>query len=140
MAKTAQTAATNWSGSSSRAATAYNEGVQSTTKDWASLASAAVPRMVQGFNEAANSGRISQGINAIGTGGWKAATQAKSNNYITGFQAGANNYSAAAAKFMPAIASGVASLPQRGDINQNLQRANALALYLHGLKGTLGAR
>ena len=129
MAKTAQTAASNWSGSSSRAATAYNEGVQSTTKDWASLATQAVPRMVQGFNEAANSGRISQGINAIGTGGWKAATQAKS-----------NNYSAAAAKFMPAIASGVASLPARGDINQNLQRANALALYLHGLKGTLGAR
>jgi hypothetical protein len=138
--KTAQQAATNWSGSSTRAATAYSDGVQQTTADWASLATAAVPRMVQGFNEAAASGRIQAGIQAVGTAGWKSATVAKSNNFITGFQAGASNYSAAAAKFIPAIQAGVSSLPPRGDINANLQRANSLALYMHGLKGTLGAR
>jgi hypothetical protein len=96
--------------------------------------------MVQGFNEAAASGSISAGINAVGTAGWKAATKAKVGNYTTGFTAGASRYSQAAAKFIPAINAGVASLPPRGDINANLQRANSLALYLHGLKGTLGAR
>jgi hypothetical protein len=138
--KTAQTAASNWSASGPRASTAYQEGVNATTKDWASLATAAIPQMVQGFNTAAANGTISAGINARGTAGWKTNTLARVGNYTTGFTAGASDYAAAAQKFMPAIASGVAALPPRGDINANLQRANTLALYLHGLKGTLGAR
>ena len=48
-------------------------------------------------------------------------------------------YNSAIQKVISALQSGVAALPPRGDINQNLQRANALALYMHGLKGTLGA-
>lgn len=138
--KTAQTAASNWSASGARAGTAYQEGVATSTKDQAALAVAAIPRMVQGFNQAANDGRIARGLTRGGTAYWKSQTQAKSANYINGFTAGGNNYSQAAAKFMPAIASIVGSLPARGDINQNLQRANALALALHSQKGNLGAR
>ncbi len=41
---------------------------------------------------------------------------------------------------MGCIANIVQSLPPRGDIMQNLQRVQALALGLHQLKGQLGAR
>lgn len=140
MAKTAQQASDNWTASGPRASTAYQQGVSSTTADWAGNTTAAIPRMVQGFNEAAANGSISAGVQAVGTAGWKSATTAKVGNYTTGFTAGQSRYAAAAAKFIPAINAGVASLPPRGDVNQNLQRANSLALYLHGLKGTLGAR
>jgi|SRR5579859_4472905 len=138
--KTAAQAAANWSGSSGRAITAYQDGVQSTTKDQAALAVAAGARYVAGVNDAYSSGRWAAGIQRGGTQYWKSQTVAKAGNYTTGFTAGANNYAAAAQKVMAAIAQGVSNLPPRGDINQNLQRVQSLDLYLHSLKGQLGAR
>lgn len=138
--KTAAQAASNWTGSQGRATSAYNEGVQSYGGDWAGATVRQQAVMQTNWQQAIGSGRWASGVNAVGTAGWKAATQAKSSNYGTGFGAGANNFQTAIGKVMNALQSGVSSLPARGDINQNLQRANALALYMHGLKGQLGAR
>jgi hypothetical protein len=138
--KTAAQAAANWSGSSARAQTAFVAGVQSTQKDQAGLAVAAQARLVQGFNDAVNSGRWARGVQRGGTAYWKSQTEAKAANFGVGFAAGANAYSASAQKILAAEQSIVSSLPQRGDINANLQRANAFALGMHALKGQLGAR
>jgi hypothetical protein len=138
--KSATTAASNWSGSAARAQTAFVAGVQATTKDQAALAVAAQARLVQGFNDAVNSGRWARGVQRGGTGYWKSQTEAKAANFGTGFSAGAGNFAAAITKILAAENSIVSSLPARGDINANLQRANAFALGMHQLKGTLGAR
>lgn len=138
--KTAQQAATNWQGSATRASTDYVAGVQGTTKDQAALAIAAGPRYIAGVQDAYNSGRWQAGINRGGTPYWKSQTEKKASNYTTGYTAGQANYAAAAQKVMAAIAQGVANLPARGDLAQNLNRANSLATYLHSLKGTLSAR
>jgi len=138
--KTAQQAAQNWSQSAGRAQTAFTEGVQSTTKDQASLAVAAQARLVSNFNDAVNSGRWAAGVQRGGTAYWKSQTQAKAANYGVGFTAGASAYAAAAQKILAAESQIVAGLPSRGDINQNLQRANTFALQLHALKGQLGGR
>lgn len=138
--KNAQTAAQNWSASSARAQSAFVAGVQATQKDQAGLAVAAQARLVQGFMDAVNSGRWARGVQRGGTGYWKQQTEAKAANYGTGFAAGANNFSAAITKIIAAEQQIVNSLPARGDINANLQRANAFALGLHQLKGQLGAR
>jgi hypothetical protein len=138
--KTAAQAAQNWSGSSARAQSAFVAGVQSTTKDQAALAVAAQARLVQGFNDAVNSGRWARGVQRGGTGYWKSQTEAKAANYGVGFAAGANNFQAAITKIIQLEQSVVSSLPARGDINANLQRANAFALAMHQAKGTLGAR
>lgn len=138
--KSATTAAANWGGASGRATTAYSEGVANTQKDQAALAVQAESRLVQGFNDAVQSGRWRQGVMRGGTGYWKQQTEAKKGNYSTGYSAGAQNYAAAAAKFMPAIQNIVQQLPARGDINQNIERVRTLALGLHSLKGQLGAR
>ncbi len=137
--KSAATAAQNYTSSAPRAATAWAEGIAGTTKDQAALAVAAIPRMVQGFNDAANSGRIAAGLTRRGTPYWKAQSQAKQQSYSLGVQNGGANYASAANKFMPAITNIVSGLPPRGDIMQNLQRVQGLALGLHALKGTLGA-
>lgn len=137
--KNAQTAAANWTAAGPRAQTAWVQGIQSTTKDQAALAVAAIPRMVAGFNDAANSGRIAAGLTRRGTPYWKSQSEAKAAAFGLGISNGGNNYAAAANKFMPAIEQIVGSLPPRGDIMQNLQRVQGLALGLHARKGTLGA-
>jgi hypothetical protein len=138
--KTAQQAASNWTASAGRAQAAFAEGVQNTQKDQASLAVAAQARLVANFNDAVNSGRWAQGVQRGGTAYWKQQTQAKAANFGVGFSAGASAYTAAAQKILAAEAQIVGSLPSRGDINANLQRANAFALGMHSLKGQLKGR
>jgi hypothetical protein len=137
--KTAAQAASNWTGSQARATTAFTAGVQAYAGDWAGATTRQQAVMLANLQQAVNSGLWAAGINKVGTTGWKAATEAKQGNYTTGFSAGGNNFATAIAKVINALQSGVSSLPPRGDINANLQRANALALYMHGLKGQLGA-
>ena len=138
--KSAAQAAQNWQAASGRATTAFAEGVQGYTGDWAAATVAQQGAMVTNWQQAVASGLWSRGVQATGTGGWKAATQAKQTNYTTGYSAGAPNYQAASNKIMGALGSIVPSLPPRGDINANLQRSNALALALHSQRGNLGAR
>lgn len=137
--KTAAQAAANWSGASGRAQTAWNEGIQSTTKDQAALAAAAQPRWLQGVQDAAANNRFANGVTRRGTSYWKSQSQAKAGNYATGYTAGASNYQASAQKILSAEANIVSSLPPRGDINANLQRSQQFALAMHQLKGQLGA-
>jgi hypothetical protein len=138
--KTAQQAHANWTGSAGRAQADYVSGIQNSQKDQAALAVAAESRLVAGFNEAVASGRWRAGILRGGTPYWKTQSAKKAGNYATGYQAGSDNYAAAAQKVMAAIAQGVANLPPRGDIAQNFQRTVTLGTYLHGLKGQLGAK
>ena len=137
--KTSQQASSNWQGASGRATADWQAGIQSTQKDQAGLAVAAGSRYIAGVQDAYASGRWQAGLQRRGTAYWKSQSQKKSANYSAGYAAGADNYAAAAQKVMAAIAQGVANLPPRGDINQNLQRSASLATYLHGLKGSLGA-
>ena len=137
--KTAQQAAAAWAGSAGRAATNYSEGVNNFSGDWAGATTRQQAVMQANWTQAVSSGRWANGVNSVGTGGWKAATTAKTANYTTGFQAGAQKQSVAIGKIMNFLGSAVPALPPRGDINANLARANALALALHQQKGNLGA-
>jgi hypothetical protein len=133
--KSVQQGTDRYKASAGTAQSSWLAGIQGTQKDQAALAVAAIPRMVAGFNDAANSGRIAAGLTRRGTGYWKTQSEAKQSSYGTGIMAGANNYANAAAKLYPAIANAVSSLPARGDINANLARSRALALALHAGKG-----
>lgn len=137
--KTAAQSLQRWQAAAGTAATAWNDGIQSTTKDQAALAAAAQPLWLQGVQDAYANNRFANGVTRRGTSYWKSQSQAKSANYSLGYQAGANNFSSAIGKILNAEANIVASLPPRGDITQNLQRAQQLDLALHQLKGQLGA-
>lgn len=137
--KSAQQAAANWIGSAGRAATDYQQGVESYTGDWAGATTRQQSVMQNNWTQAVTSGRWAQGVQNTGTNGWKSATVAKISNYSTGFQAGASRQAAAIAKIISAEQNIVGSLPPRGDYNQNKARATAVMDGLHALKGTLGA-
>lgn len=137
--KTAQQAAANWTGAAGRATADYQTGIQNTTKDWAALTIAAIPRMQTAFDTAVANGTVQAGITKEGTVGWKTNTVAKAARYTAGYTDGAANYAAAAAKFMPAIQNAVNALTPRGDINANIDRVRQLDLALHAQKGQLGA-
>lgn len=129
--KPASAWASAWTGSSGRATTNYTAGVTAYTGDWAAATTAQQAVMQQNWLTSLSNGTWAAGVNSTGTQGWKTATEAKSANYGVGFQAGSANYSAAANKLQPFVASAVASLPPRGDINANLQRSAAFAMALH---------
>lgn len=137
--KTAQQAAEAWASSAGRAATNYSTGVNNYSGDWAGSTTRQQAVMQQGFNDAVSSGRWANGVNRVGTQGWKQATQNKVSNYSTGFTAGASAQAAAISKILAAEANIVGSLPPRGDYTQNKARATAVMDGLHALKGTLGA-
>ena len=137
--KTAQQAQANWTSAGPRAQTAWVSGIQGTTKDQAALAAAAQPRWLAGVQDAAANNRFANGVTRRGTSYWKSQSEAKQQSYGLGYTAGGNNFGAAIAKIISAEANIVSSLPARGDIMQNLNRAQQFALALHQLKGTLGA-
>ena len=138
--KTAQQAAAAWAASSGRAATAWTEGVQGYSGDWAGATTRQQSVMQTNWQNAVSSGQWARGVNAVGTAGWKSATQASSSNYTNGFQKGATNQATAIAKILQAESNIVGGLPPRGDFNANVQRATQVMQDLHALKGTLGAK
>jgi hypothetical protein len=137
--KTAAQAAANWTGSQGRATTAYQQGVQGYNGDWSGATTSQQAALLANLTQSITSGRWAQGVNRIGTAGWKAATQAKEANYGTGFSAGAAKQAASIQKIMTALQNIVPNLPPRGTYDQNKIRATTLMDGLHALKGTLGA-
>lgn len=137
--KTPQQAAANWAGSAGRAASEYQTGIENYSGDWAGATTRQQAVLVSNWNQAVNSGRWAQGVQQVGTNGWKSRTVAKIGNYSTGFTAGASRQAAAIAKILQAEANIVASLPARGDYNANKVRATSFMDQMHALKGSLGA-
>jgi hypothetical protein len=137
--KSVQQAQQAYRDSAGRAQTAWAAGVNSYNGDWAGRTTAQQAVMLQNVTQAISSGRWAQGIARVGTGGWKAQTQNKQANYGVGLNAGAPKFDTAIAKVMAAEAQIVSSLPPRGDVNQNINRAVSVMQQLHALKGQLGA-
>jgi hypothetical protein len=125
-----------WTGSSGKATTNYQAGVEAYNGDWVGATVSQQPVMQANWLASLANGTWANGVQAKTTQGWKNDTVAKMANYGVGFTAGASAYSSAASKLQPFMVNAVAALPPRGDINQNLQRSAALALALHGAKGS----
>jgi len=138
--KTAQQAAANWAASAGRAQTQWQTGVESYNGDWAGATTSQQSVMLQNVTQAVQSGKWARGVQAVGTQGWKSRTVSKAANFGVGFQAGASNQAASAAKIMQALQSIVPSLPPRGTFEQNKIRSTSLMDQLHALNGSLGAK
>lgn len=137
--KTAQQAAANWIGSAGRAATDWSTGVQNYNGDWAGATTRQQAAMTQNWNTSVSNGTWANGVNRVGTAGWKTRTVDKAPNYTQGFQAGASRQASAIAKIIQAEQNIVNSLPPRGTYAQNVARATAVMDQLHALRGQLGA-
>ncbi len=138
--KPAATWQTDYQNSTGKAGTNWTAGINNPQVTWAAPTVASVPRMVAGFNAAAANGTIAAGINAAGDARWRSRSEAKVASYQAGITAGAGAYGVAANKLYQFYTGALPSLPSRGDINQNLQRSNTLALALHAQRGNFKGR
>jgi hypothetical protein len=138
--KTAAQAAANWAGSSGRAQSSWQEGVQGYNGDWAGATTRQQAVMLSNVTHAVTSGKWANGVNAVGTAGWKSKTVSKAANFGVGFSAGAPAQAVAIGKIMNALGSIVPSLPPRGTFEQNKIRSTSLMDQLHALNGSLGAK
>lgn len=120
-------AAANWKTNYAAAGTKLKNGVQAVTTAPTQAAANAIDRMVAGFQAAAASGKIQSGLQSVSLADWQAAMINKTiPRMATGASEGVNKVQNFMNQFLPFEQTVVASLPPRGDIEQNIQRAAAL--------------
>lgn len=111
----ASTAATKWRDRTSAAASDYQRGVETTSKDPTALAIQAGPRYIQGVQEAFNSGKWANGLRRTGVQGWRNAVLSKGvTNFGTGVMAAQDKVASAFGPlfaFMGNLESQIASMP-----------------------------
>ena len=123
-------AATNWQNGMANSSAKLTAGVQAVTEAPSVAAIAAIPRMVQGIQAAAADGRIQAGLQRVTLQQWQNAMIQKGVTRIAaGAQAAKPKMQNFFTQFLPFLATGVAQLPPRGDINQNIARAVNMMQY-----------
>lgn len=75
--KTASEVSKKWGDRASGASNDYVQGAESTNKDQATLAKAAIPFMKIAINKAIDSGRVGKGLDRSGKAGWLAGVKEK---------------------------------------------------------------
>ncbi len=127
--------AAKWARRAASASTEYQEGIQSTTADWAGAASAAEGAYKAGVAAAATAGRYGKGVNRAGTQRWKKGALDKGpSRYAQGVGVAEGDYSGQVAPFLEAI--GRTDLPPRGPAGSegNYQRSAAIGKALRQLR------
>ena len=105
-------------------------GVQSVKVAPGQLAAAAKDRYIQGVNS--NADKFAANVAKYTASEWAQITVSKGQGRLaSGAQAGVSKYQAKMGPVLQAIGSIRDTLPARGDIMTNLQRAQQLALALH---------
>lgn len=114
-----------WEKNASAAVTSYKTGVQATVGNPLQLASAATTLWAQ--NTIAAKTKFRAATANYPEAKWKTLTVNKGGtNYPVGIRNGLTNYKEAASKLYPFITSVRSSLPSRGTLQRNIQRATAM--------------
>lgn len=127
-----QELAAKWARNFGGSTEAYKAGVQRTTGAPAQKAIAAQDRLLSGFVEAVQSGRWAAALGQVSEAQWKQACVEKGAPAIMAAARLAEAKVARKEAVMGPIRESIRqSLPARGDIQQNLERARLMALRMH---------
>jgi len=129
----AATAAARWQQGAAQGQQRFVEGVRGTQVDVVGLAIAQEGVLVANFGQAVSSGKWRRNLAAVGTQGWKMATEAKAANYGTGVAAAKDKYQARIAPvlaFEAQLQSQIASMP-KGTLADSIARMSAWATGLY---------
>lgn len=124
-----------WAKRAAAARDEYLDGVQNPRNDWEQETTAAIDRMVSGFDEAAADGRISRGITDAGTAKWKKrATEVGPGRFSEGVRGAEPEFRTGFSPFHARIAA--TTLPPRGPTGspENIERVRIMAEALHDQK------
>lgn len=136
--KTAAQAAAKWKTNAGAAQQTYIDGITATSVDVMGRAVAQSAVAAQAYVAVMTSGAYARAVQASGgTANWKAKSEAKAPNYLTGINAGADAQATAIAKILQDMPGIVNGLPARGPVGsaQNYQRSAAVGQALHANKG-----
>ena len=135
MALTAQQIAANWQRGLANSGEKIKAGVMGVTEAPSQRAIRAIDRQVAGVQRAAADGTTAAGLQRVSLSDWQNSFVTKGLPRIaTGATAAQPKFADFMTKFMPAVEAAKASLPPRGDLEQNLQRATSMARALHNFK------
>lgn len=127
---TAQQAAANWSRGMSNATEKIRAGIQAVTESPTAKAAQATDRYLQGVQQSVASGKMARALNAVTLQDWKNAAIEKGVNRIaTGAAQAQSKFAAFMTEFLPYVTAGVAQLPPRGTVDQNIERAVQMMRY-----------
>ena len=110
----------------------YEAGVRNPSKSWSDGYKSSVPRMVQGFQEAAANNKMQRGVDAVGDSGWQQRTLEVASRYSQSAQNAGQKYAQRANDIMGAAQAGqnAASQIAPTTFENRMQRtlANATAI------------
>lgn len=127
--------AAKWQSKMSTSVEAYKQGIQAVTVNPAQSAIAAKELWINNLNEAAANGRYEAGLSKVTLASWKSASIDKgASNIPAGARNGTIKVEQAEREIGPQRDAIVASLPPRGTLDQNLERASQMARAMAQLK------
>ena len=126
-----QQLASKWQSKMTASVDAYKQGISAVQGNPAQLAIAAKDKWIQNTIEASNDGRYEAGLSKVTEASWKTACLEKGANAIqAGARVGAAKVERHEREFAPIRDSIVQSLPARGSLEQNLERARQMAVQM----------
>lgn len=121
-----------WAAKFGGSADRYRQGIARVQGNPAQKAIAAQDRCLQNFTEAITSGRWANGLSKVTEAAWKqAATEKGAPALATAARVAQEKVARAEATMGPLRDSIVSSLPPRGGIEENLERARQMAMKMH---------
>jgi len=126
--------AAKWARRAGSASTEYSEGVNNTSRSWATAAAAGEKNYVAGVTSAASAGRFGKGVAKAGDAKWKRGATVKGPaRYSSGVAEAEQDYSSQVGPYLEAI--GRVNLPERGPTGSegNYARVSAIGKALRQL-------
>lgn len=124
--------AAKWAAAMGRSEKAIQDGVDAVTVNPAEQAIAQKDTMLANYTDSVQSGRWENSMRKVRLPDWKAAMKEKgAKNAVAGAKMGQLKVERAEAEIAPIRDSIVNSLPPRGTIEQNLERAREMAMRMH---------
>lgn len=124
--------AQNWQRGLANSTEKMKQGIQAVSVAPTAKAAARVDAMVAGVQRAAAEGKIQAGLMRVSLQDWQQAMLQKGVTRVaSGAQAAVGKFEGFMAQFLPHLEAGMRALDNmpRGDLEQNLARANALARH-----------
>lgn len=122
--------AAKWRSRIAQSGPAYLAGVQAVTVAPGEKAAAAADRYAAGVQEAVTSGRFAARSRAVTLQSWQASVRDKASRFSSQGQTAEAKYQQAIAPVINYMKTGLAQLPPRGSLSENIARMNNMVQYM----------
>jgi len=132
---TAADASKSWAAGMASSTDKIKRGIMAVTESPTEKAANAVDRQVQGVIRAAQSGKTAGSLRRVSLQEWKDAAIQKGLNRIgAGATQAQGKFTNFMSQFLPFLQQGVQSLPPRGDLEANINRATQMMRHNAGFR------